>query len=279
MTIPKRKAATNKGDYGKILVIAGSVGMAGAAYLTCKGAYRSGAGLVYLCAPRALAPIMAVKLTCTVIRPVADTRAGTFSSKSLAAILDLARTCDAAAIGPGLGRHAETGKLVKALISRLAIPIVLDADGLNLIADDPAILAKARRDVVITPHPGELSRLLRRSVVEIQAHRSSVARAAAKRFGCVVVLKGHRTVISDGARTAVNTTGNPGMATGGSGDILTGMAATFLAQGFRAFDAARLAVHLHGLAGDIAARRLGEVSLMATDILDALPAAIRRTGK
>lgn len=274
--IPPRNPNSHKGDFGKVLVVAGSVGMAGAAYLCCKGAYRAGAGLVYLCAPRSLYAAVGSKLTCTVIHPVSETPRGRISAGAAKEILRLASSCDSAAIGPGLSHDAGVSSLVKSLIKGLRIPMAIDADGLNAIASSPAMLKRARSPVVITPHPGELARMIKRPVEAIQGKREEVAAESASQFCATTVLKGHRTVVTDGVRVFVNGTGNPGMATGGSGDILTGMIAAFLAQGFSPFESAQLGVHIHGCAGDLARRKYGEISMIATDILEMLPEAFKR---
>lgn len=264
--IPNRKPDTHKGDYGKILIVAGSPGMAGAAVLAGDAAYRSGAGLVYLACPASIADILSIKQTCAVVRPFGET-------ESAREILNHAADCDAVVIGPGLSRAPFIEAAVREVVSSLGKPFVLDADGLNAFERTPGLLARGEAPRILTPHPGEASRILGRPVKEIQADRRAAARGLARRFRAVAVLKGHRTVISDGMKIHVNDTGNPGMATGGSGDILSGMAGAFLGQKMDPFEAACRAVRLHGLAGDLAAKKVGEVSLMATDILDALPGA------
>lgn len=278
--IPKRKADTSKGDYGKVLVVAGSVGMAGAAYLAASGAHRAGAGLVYLATPKDIYNILAKKLFCTVIHPMPQTCLRQAGAKGALSnpipILELAEKCDSVAIGPGLSRNSATAKVVKTLILKLQKPFVLDADGLNCISDNPSVLRKAKAPMVITPHPGELSRLIKTSIDYIQRNRKAVAIKTAKLYNVIALLKGHNTIVTDGKNVYVNKTGNPGMATGGSGDILTGIIATFLAQGFSPFDSACLGAHIHGLAGDLACKKFGEISLIATDILDYLPEAFKR---
>jgi NAD(P)H-hydrate epimerase len=271
----KRQPNTNKGDYGKIVIVSGSYGMAGASFLCCKGAYKSGAGLVYLCIPRSIYPILGTKLTCTVVHPVDETPQGTFSQTSYNQIIKVAQRCDVIAIGPGITTHNQTKMLVKDLIRNLQIPIVIDADGLNSISDKPEILKEARSDIIITPHPGELSRLIKTSIPEIQKAREKFAKDTAKRFGVITVLKGYKTVVSDGKRVFINTTGNPGMASGGSGDVLTGMIAGLIGQGYPLFESACTGVYLHGLAGDLAAKKYGEISMIATDILEFLPEAFK----
>jgi NAD(P)H-hydrate epimerase len=267
--LPKRKPDTHKGDYGRVLVVAGSPGMAGAAVLAGEAAYRSGAGLVYLAGPARVADILSIKQTCAVVLPFEDARAAE-------QILEYAARCTAAVIGPGLSQAAPIADAVREVVTRIEIPFVLDADGLNAFESAPEILTHGKAPRILTPHPGEASRLVKRPVPEIQADREAAAREMARRFLAVTVLKGHRTVVTDGKKTFVNRTGNPGMATGGSGDVLAGMIGALLGQGLPPYDAACLGVELHGRAGDQAARAMGQVSMMATDILDALPRVFRR---
>ncbi len=266
--LPRRKPDSHKGDYGRLIVVAGSPGMAGAAYLAGEAAYRSGAGLVYLCCPARLLDVLSVKQTCAVVRPFPEEGAAE-------RILEYAASCDAAVIGPGLSTAPAVAEAVREVVNRIEIPFVLDADGLNAFEPAPELLTHGKAPRVLTPHPGEASRLTKRSVPEIQGNRVGAAEELARRFLAVVTLKGHRTVVTDGKRTFVNRTGNPGMATGGSGDVLSGMIGALLAQGLPPYEAACLAVERHGRAGDVAARRLGQVSMMATDILEALPRVFR----
>jgi hydroxyethylthiazole kinase-like uncharacterized protein yjeF len=268
--LPKRKPDSHKGDYGRVLVIAGSRGMAGAAALTSEAAYRSGAGLVYLCCPTDIADILAIKQTCGVVWP--------FETKTaVAQILEYAHKCDVAVIGPGLSQAPAVSEAIREVVGALAIPLVIDADGLNAFEAFPELLGRGEAPRVLTPHPGEAARLLKSLPTDIQADRTAAAKELAERFLSVAVLKGHRTVVADGKQAYVNKTGNPGMATGGSGDVLAGMIGALIGQHLSPFDAACLGVQLHGKAGDIAARKVGQVSLMATDILNALPEAFRKS--
>jgi NAD(P)H-hydrate epimerase len=278
-SLPKlspRRADAHKGDFGRVLIVAGSSGMAGAATLASEGAYRSGAGLVYLACPATLVPVLSAKQTCAVVRALPDTGDGHLAARGRERVAELAETCDVVAMGPGLGLDPQTVEEVREIVTMVDKPLVLDADALNAFADHPDLLARGSAPRVLTPHPGELSRLIRRPASEIQKDRIAVAKEAASRFLGILVLKGRGTVVSDGGRAYVNATGNPGMATGGSGDVLTGMIAALLGQGLAPYDASRLAVYLHGLAGDMAARAVGAISLMATDLLAALPAAFRK---
>ncbi|MBI3009327.1 MAG: NAD(P)H-hydrate dehydratase [Candidatus Omnitrophica bacterium] len=274
--LPKRKPDTHKGDYGHVLVLAGSPGLTGAAYLCSQGALVSGSGLVTLGIPRSLNSIMAVKLTEVMTKLLPETESGTLSLKAYDEILDFIDKVDVVAIGPGLSTHKETVRLVRKLITSISKPIVIDADGLNALAGSAGLLKKAIGPVVITPHPGEMARLVGISTSEIQKDRKAIALKSAKEYNLTVVLKGYHSVVANqSGKMYINTTGNPGMATGGTGDILTGMIASFIGQGISAFDAARLGVYLHGLAGDLAAKYVGEVSLTAGDILRCLPKAIK----
>ncbi len=269
--LPKRKPDTHKGDYGRLLVVAGSPGMCGAVTLASQAAYRSGAGLVYLACPASVAPILSAKQDCAVVWP--------FEEKTAAdQLFAYAARCDAAVIGPGLSQAAPVGEAIRELVGGIEIPFVLDADGLNAFQEHPDLLARGKGSRILTPHPGEASRLLRKPAEEIQADRKGAALELAKRVLAVVVLKGHGTVVTDGRKTFVNKTGNPGMATGGTGDVLAGVIGALLGQKLEPYHAACLAVEVHGRAGDLASRRLGEVSLMATDLLDFLPRAFGARG-
>lgn len=258
------------------MVIAGSPGMAGAAVLTSDAAYRAGAGLVYLCVPNRIADIVAAKQTCAVVRPQNDTPAGTLSPTAIGPLLEFAESCDAVALGPGLALEHKCDLAIRQLVQKLEIPVVADADGVNAFEDHAKQLKDRRSDLILTPHPGELARILDAPITRIQANREKLARATAARLRCTMVLKGHGTVVSDGSRSYVNETGNPGMATGGSGDVLTGIIAALVAQGMKPFEASVLGVHVHGLAGDLAAEEYGQISTMATDILEWVPHAFER---
>lgn len=274
--MPPRRADSHKGEYGRVLVLAGSRGMAGAAALAGNAALRAGAGLVTIGTAESVYPVLAAQVTCCMTRPFPETSAATLSDRGRGEILDFARSFDVVALGPGLGRHPSTARLVHHLVLGLEKPIVLDADGLNALAEDVEVLRRAPAPRVLTPHPGEMGRLAGLTPAEVQKSRRRVAFRFAREHRAVVVLKGRRTVVSDGRRVFVNPTGNPGMATGGTGDVLTGAIAALLGQGLRPFEAAALGTFVQGLAGDIAARKFGEVSLIATDVLDCLPQAFLR---
>lgn len=266
--LPRRRPDTHKTDYGRVCIIAGSYGMAGAAALACLGACRAGAGLVYLACPDRIADVMAVKLTEVVLLPQPSTPRGTLARLDG----DFTRY-DVLAIGPGLGRDARTVRLARDVLRSFRQPIVADADAINALSERPQPL---RPNVVLTPHEGELSRLLQVPAETIHTRRGTIARDAARRFNCVLLLKGHRTIVTDGRRTYVNPTGNPGMATGGAGDVLTGVIAALIGQGLDPYRAACLGAYVHGLAGDLAAQELGQVSLIAGDLVSYLPRAFIR---
>lgn len=265
--LPKRRPDTHKGDYGRVLIVAGSPGMSGAAILASRGALRAGAGLVYLAVPREMVNLV----------DAATPEVITLAFEDIRRI-----RADVIAAGPGLGTSDRSRKVLRNLLTAARPPrscFVIDADGLNIAAQEPALLVKAKINapVIITPHPGELSRLIKKSIDSIQKDRSAAAREAVERFGSIVALKGNRTVIANPAGKAhVNTTGNPGMGTAGVGDVLTGMIAGLAGQGLAPYDAAVLAVHLHGLAGDLAAKEKGQHAMIATDLVEKIPHAIQK---
>lgn len=261
-----RAAASHKGDYGHLLVWAGSVGKSGAAVLAVRAAVRTGAGLVTAAVPAELLPIVEGASLESMAWPVA----------SADELREAAAGKQALAVGPGLGGSEPTVADVRRFVLETRAPLVLDADGVNAFAGAAASLAERDGPLVLTPHPMEMARLLGVAKEEILADRPAAVRRAAAETGAVVVLKGALTLIAADGEVAVNPTGNPGMATGGTGDVLTGMLGGLLAQGYEPGDAARLGVYLHGLAGDLAAERLGEIPLAAADLLESLPDAVRR---
>ncbi len=273
---PRRDPAAHKGTFGHVLVIAGSVGKTGAAALAGQSAQRVGAGLVTLAVPESLNNVLEVKLTEVMTEPVAETEARTIGREALDRLLHLAQGKNAVAIGPGLGTHPSTQKLVQELLPALRIPIVLDADGINALAGQADLLKRAAAPLILTPHPGELSRLLGVPRDEVLKRRIGLARDVAGRFNVTVVLKMARTVIASPTGDAVIVpTGNPGMATGGTGDVLTGLIAGLLTQGVEPGLAAQAGAYLHGLAGDLAAEGLGQEAMLAGDLLERVPEAIR----
>lgn len=277
--IPARKKDSHKGDFGKVFVIAGSVGMTGAACLTSLAALRSGSGLVISGIPVSLNPIVEAKLTEVMTLPLPETKNQALSLKAKPAILEAAAKYDVIAIGPGLGSDKETKALVKELIAEIDKPMVIDADALNAFEGCVDELGMRKNRTVITPHPGEMARLIGKEVGFVQANRTSTAVNVAELTGAVVCLKGHQTVVATPeGEVYVNTTGNSGMATGGTGDVLTGMIASFISQGIDDYSAAVSAVYLHGIAGDVAAERIGPFSLIASDIIEHLPEAFKKAG-
>jgi hydroxyethylthiazole kinase-like uncharacterized protein yjeF len=273
-----RPADSNKGNFGNVLVIGGSLGKSGAAAMAAFSALRTGAGLSTAAIPLSVLPTVAGFHPELMTEPLEETKAGSISRNALEHIEELAKNKTVLAIGPGVSRNSETAECVRALVRTATIPIVLDADGLNAFEGQSSELNGAGRELVITPHPGEMARLAGCSIADVQRDRLKIARAFAADHNLIVVLKGNRTLIAkpDG-EVWVNTTGNPGMATGGTGDILTGMVAGMMAQHpSKVFEAVIAAVHLHGLAGDVAEETMGEHSLVATDLITALPEAFKR---
>jgi hydroxyethylthiazole kinase-like uncharacterized protein yjeF len=274
--LPPRRADSHKGDYGRILVLAGSRGMVGAAAMAGTAALRAGAGLVTIGTPRSVYPILAVQVTCCTTRPLPETPVATLSDRGFSAILQFAESFDVIALGPGLGRHPSTTQLVRQLVMQLPKPMVVDADGLNALAEDVAVLRRAPAPRILTPHPGEMARLAGLSADKVQQSRKEVARRFARENRVVLVLKGHQSIVTDGRRVFVNPTGNPGMATGGTGDVLAGTIAALIGQQLGPYEAAVLGTYVHGIAGDLAAKQFGEVGLIATDVLDFLPQAFQK---
>jgi ADP-dependent NAD(P)H-hydrate dehydratase / NAD(P)H-hydrate epimerase len=272
--LPARASESHKGDFGRVLIVAGSLGRTGAAHLAALGALRSGAGLVTIATPRSCLSIVASMGAEYMTIPLDETPAGTIDFAALDRVLDI--KTDVIALGPGLGQDPSTSAFVHGLLERSGVPLVLDADALNAFAGEPDRLAgRDGLDVIITPHPGEMARLLGTTIDAVQHDRLERARDFAARHKLHVVLKGHRSVIAgpDG-RSFVNLTGNPGMATGGTGDVLTGMIAAWFAQLLDAEAACKIAVYLHGTAGDLAEAEEGQVSLVATDLAAHIGAAI-----
>jgi ADP-dependent NAD(P)H-hydrate dehydratase / NAD(P)H-hydrate epimerase len=273
----ERDRDAHKGDYGHLLVIAGSLGKAGAAIMAARGALRSGAGLVSVATPLGLVPLIQQQVFEAMCIPAGESIDGTLGIGSEDELLKASGRMSACAIGPGLTTHYETAQVVKNLIQRIAVPMVIDADGVNALAGNPGILFKAKAPVVLTPHPGEMARLLGVSVEDVQSDRINIAQAFAGEYGVTLVLKGAGTVIATSqGEVFINSTGNPGMATGGTGDVLTGMVGSLLAQGYGPTQAACLAVYLHGLAGDLAAGDKGEAGMIAGDLIEKIPDAIKQ---
>jgi len=280
-SLPPRAPESHKGDYGRLLLVGGSPGLAGAIGLAGMAALRSGAGLVTLLVPRSIqATVAGFEPSMMTLGMGAQSVGGegVLRKEDAGAIRAAAQQATVVGLGPGLGRAAETVRLVHALYHHLRGPLVVDADGLYGLAEQPTLLQSPAGPRVLTPHPGEFARFTGQPVVASTGGRVEQAALLSRRDGqggTIVVLKGHRTVICDGRKYAVNATGNPGMATGGTGDCLTGMIAALIGQGLSPWDAARLGVHLHGLAGDRSAAALGPVSMIASDLIRYLPAVFK----
>jgi len=274
-----RKADSHKGDYGHVLIVGGSCGMAGAPALAGRAALRSGAGLVTLAVPRSIQETVASFEPSAMTLGLGARREGFLLDASRAEILEAAAKRYVLALGPGLGRDSSTAQLVENLYQAVEQPMIVDADALNALAKAPESLGRPGGMRILTPHAVEFERLVGQPCGRETGKRVQQAGALCDRDQSrqtIVVLKGHQTIITDGEQYAVNETGNPGMATGGTGDCLTGIIAALVGQKFVPWEAARLGVHVHGLAGDLAAARFGEVSLLASDLIDFLPAAFQR---
>jgi NAD(P)H-hydrate epimerase len=275
--MPARPADTHKGTYGHVLVIAGSPGKTGAGALTSMAALRTGAGLVSFALPQALNAAMEAKLTEVMTMPLPESEPGILGAEAAKRIIEWAEGKSALILGPGIGTHPETVRCVQEVLRQIRLPTVLDADGLNALAADPNRIGDIQAPLVLTPHPGELARLRRTTTAAIQADRLGAAQETAGACKAVVVLKGAHTIVAEPEGTLyINLTGNPGMATAGSGDVLSGMIGTLLGQGYSTSLAARVAVYIHGLAGDLAATALGERSLIAGDLVETLPGAFQQ---
>ena len=276
-SLPLRRPDSHKGDFGKVLIVAGSIGMTGAAALAGRSALRAGAGLVRIATARSALPIVAAIDPCYTTIPLAEDSAGRISTEAIGTILDAVADCDVVVFGPGIGQSHALRSIAERLITQRDIRLVIDADGLNNLSRIKGWQDAVKARLVLTPHPGEMRRLWASvSRDEPPADRQTLATEFVKQVPCTLVLKSAGTIVTDGQSLYVNTTGNPGMATAGAGDVLTGIIAALMGQGLTDLDAAILATYLHGLAGDLAAQRLGQVSLIATDLIDALPEAFKR---
>jgi len=271
--LPFRRRDTHKGDYGRTLIVAGSMGYTGAPALSARAATKMGAGLVYLGTPKTIYDIMAVKLDEEMPFPLPDDNKGRLIANAASEILRRAGQCDVCLIGPGLGRSEDLTELVQSVTRIVETPMILDADGLNAIAENPDILNQVVCPLILTPHPGEFVRL---GGDMTSGDRLRASCDFASKYGCILVLKGHRTIVAPPNGTAyVNTTGGPALAKGGSGDVLAGMIAALIAQKFPIVQAVTTAVYIHGLAGDICAKEIGEYSTTASDIIKMLPNAMK----
>ena len=268
--LPQRDPWGHKGTFGKVLLLCGSRGYTGAAYLAAMGALRCGAGLVFLGVPESIYAIEAIKLNEPVVFPLPDC-GGMLSDQAAEQILQRLPQMDAVLVGCGLGQSAGTLAVVRSVLEQAQCPVVLDADGINVLAAHKDVLRGRAYPTIITPHDGEF----RRFGGTIGENRMASAADLARQLGCIVVLKGHETCITDGVTGYRNSTGNPGMAVGGSGDVLAGMVTALLGQGLPPLEAAACAVWLHGAAGDCCAEKLGQYGMLPTDMLDALPRLLK----
>lgn len=274
--LPARLRHAHKGSFGHAFIIAGSRGFTGAAKMAGIAAARAGAGLVTLGIPHTLADVVAAGAMELMTLPLAATPEETLSRDAVTEALRFAKDKHAVAIGPGLSQRNGTQEFVRRFIVKCLAPIVIDADGLNALTGHLDTLKKTAHTPILTPHPGEMARLCRCDTTEVQADRAATAKQFAQAHRCILVLKGHRTIVADpDGSTFENPTGNSGMATGGTGDVLTGILAGLLAQGLTPLAAAQLGVYLHGLAGDLAAADKTERGMIAGDVLDRIPAAWR----
>ncbi|NMA55250.1 MAG: NAD(P)H-hydrate dehydratase [Firmicutes bacterium] len=273
--LPPWPQTAHKGNRGRVFVAAGSTGLTGAACLTSRAALRSGAGLVTLGVPESLHNLMEIKLTEVMTSPLPDAGSGILGRSASEAILEHANSADSLAIGPGLGQGEGLAHIMATIVQKSTVPTVIDADGLNALPVGAEILADKRAPLVLTPHPGELARLAGITVAAVQARRLPLARELAQKWGVVLVLKGARTIVATPKGSCyINPTGGPALATAGSGDVLTGMVAAFLARGLTAIEAALAGTYVHGLAGDLAAKRSGsELGIVAGDLISILPEA------
>lgn len=268
--LPNRKADTHKGNYGKLLLLCGSKGYTGAAAMSAMGALRAGAGLVYLAVPECIYEIEAVKLTEPIVYPVASKK-GTYSMDALETIHALFTGKDAVLVGPGIGANQDTEAIVRFVLMHFDGPVIIDADGINVLREHKDILRGRTNPTILTPHNGEFIRL----GATLSEDRIRSAMDFAKELDIILLLKGHRTIITDGKKCYINTTGNPGMATGGSGDVLSGIITALIGQGIPPLEATACGAWLHGAAGDICAHEIGQYGMLPTDMLTVLPRLLK----
>jgi len=275
--LPKRKPDTHKGTYGHLAVIAGSRGKGGAAALSSISALRAGTGLVTLALPKCLNVSFEAGIPEVMTLPLPDTKEGTIDKSALNTLINFLEGKSAVLIGPGITTNPSTSSLIKNLVKKISCPMLIDADGLNIIADKIELLKDKPFPVIVTPHPGEMARMLNTTSKEIQTNRIEASRKLSAEYGIYVILKGARTIVATPeGEVYINPTGNPGMATAGTGDVLSGIIVGFMAQGLSARDSSILGVYLHGLAGDIAAEKLSQTALIASDLIKTFPEAIKK---
>jgi NAD(P)H-hydrate epimerase len=274
----RRKADSHKGDYGRILILAGSNRFSGAALLCAESTLRAGAGLVTVGIPASINPaIIKNKIKEVMTLPLPLTRAGTLSLTAFSKIKLFLKNTDVLIIGPGLGNNKSTYALVRRIVEKSSLPMVIDADALNALNHHLGILKQHQGKLILTPHPKEMAGLFGIDIDFINKNRKLVAKKYAKHYNIIIILKGHKSIVTDGKKKfCINKTGNPGMATAGSGDVLSGIVGAFLGQGLDAFSAAKYATHIHGLAGDIAAFDKTQMGLIASDIISRIPDALKK---
>lgn len=275
--LPRRKRITHKGDYGRVFVLAGSRGLTGAAAMVCRAAMRAGSGLVFLGIPASLNPILEVKLTEPMTVPLDETPEGSVAYSACSKVLEHLSACTNAVIGPGISTHPETARLVEEILRKAKLPLLVDADGLNCLEGKADLLRDYPSPLIATPHPGEMSRLSGIEASQILKQPWEVAADFARRNGIIVILKGAETVIADAdGSVSINIAGDAGMASGGMGDVLSGVVGSLVGQGLRPIDAAKLGTFVHGIAGEIGVQQKGQLSLVASDVIEALPLAFDR---
>ncbi len=278
--LPRRQRITHKGDYGRVFVLAGSRGLTGAAAMVCSAAMRAGSGLVFLGIPASLNSVLETKLTEPMTIPLDETPQGTVAYSALAELLEHLSTCTNAIIGPGISTHPATAQLVEEILRKARVPLLIDADGLNCLHGKTELLHKYPAPLIVTPHPGEMSRLTGLDSGHILSHPWEVAADFARQNGVIVILKSAETVIADtDGSLHVNIAGDAGMASGGMGDVLSGVIGSLIGQGLKPIDAAKLGTFVHGLAGELGAKQKGQLSLIASDIIELLPTALQMIRK
>ncbi len=280
LRLSKRKPCSHKGDFGHVFILAGSEGFTGAAVLTARSSLRAGAGLVTLGVPQGLIEVFEKQVVEVMTLALPETKAHTISFQALGKIQRLFKKGQVLVLGPGLSQEPSTKKLIRKIIATCDLPMVIDADALNALVGHLSILRNTpnaiRRTRILTPHPGEMARLIGKPISFVQKNRKNVAINFAREYKVTLILKGNETVIADSSgKIYVNKTGNPGMASAGSGDCLTGIIGAFLAQGLDSFNAAKYGTYIHGLSGDLAVKEKGELGLIASDIVEKIPQAIK----
>lgn len=275
MSLLKRDRYGHKGNYGKICIIGGSEGMLGSVYMSGLAAFRTGSGLVYNMVPRGISDLLQIKAIEQIVISIEDEGKKHFSKASINPMIKRVNDFDALAIGPGMGRHPDNLKIIDAVLESFKGHLVIDADGLNALALDKSVLLKAQKRPILTPHLKEFERLVDRPIKEIIKNKKEIAQNFARKYNCILLVKGADTLITDGSVYYLNNTGNPGMATAGSGDILTGIIASFLGQGYNDLLSARLGAYIHGLSGDLTREEFGEAGMIASDMIVNISKAIK----